>query len=974
MISLIDILKIFRTNYTPSEKEFQETWKSFWHKSERLPIEQVLGLNDSLNEKVNYEEIKDLQAGILFQDVRVDTFNVLPIPPATLPNGDIPQDKWGVYVISEGYYYQFNETANKWSKTPYSEMPKDVVTQNDIATMADVFVQIPLIMANILPDTGIDYTTGEQVAFANATSTIYIDCSKYKYITIRGRQSSIRGVVFVDSQGNKIKPIGSTNFSTLEASGVFEIPKDAIKVSIAYDKSSFELDFYLGKQELAEGVTTIGINSSNFQNIEIARTNGNIYDFNTDYQVSVGLDYSTGALVSLSGANYRTSRYYELEPNTDYELLGRINSASQGVVGYNKYKEIIPRSLFTGATTGAKFGDTLNGIFNTSDDVRYIRFTTADASKNSQNSIILRKVQENLYDKTTNTNRGIDYTTGAWVNGSNLRGVEIDVELNSTYILDGRINLTSQGFVGVDVSGNIIQRSLFTGATTGAKFGDTLNGIFKTGKDVAKVRFTTAYKTNLIDIPIDTQIDNIRLYKIEETSSQRSGVKSINSQDITATYVNRGGVSVNPYLLDSPTDYTDGLGTENNPFTSTDGTAGFRDVISKLTARGGKIRVPNGTYIISNPIYLIQKNIHIEGDIWNYANDPNGVWESNNGTKLKATRQDMPIMALTGSSNLSGGRIAQVGFQGIVANSNTRDLFSISNAGNDCGISMPTARIDQFELYRVAFCGLASGISVTGGSIDACIFDRVNTDGCNVGIYFHPSNTYYAKIKDSIIADCPAQGIHIGKSAIDPHDLQMLNLDGLVLVRNCGAMTDEQLAESEAASALIKNVRFSIIRNCEIDNTGVWWEYFSNADRSRTIHTMIATGLILEGYYNQVINNRINGATGYSLDLRGNNNIVSNNQLYADDSVMITGNNNKIKDCDITSKSAYSIEVSGNSNIIDSCTTDKPIRIVSGNGNRVINCTSSSIQVIIDAGCTNTVLIGFDVGEITDNGVGTIIK
>lgn len=57
MISLIDILKIFRTNYTPSEREFQETWKSFWHKSEKLPQSQVLGLNDSLNDKASKADL-----------------------------------------------------------------------------------------------------------------------------------------------------------------------------------------------------------------------------------------------------------------------------------------------------------------------------------------------------------------------------------------------------------------------------------------------------------------------------------------------------------------------------------------------------------------------------------------------------------------------------------------------------------------------------------------------------------------------------------------------------------------------------------------------------------------------------------------------------------------------------------------------------------------------------------------------------
>lgn len=66
MISLIEILKIFRTNYTPSEREFQETWKSFWHKSEKLPISQIFGLQEEIAKvttkfKGYYSTLADLQ-------------------------------------------------------------------------------------------------------------------------------------------------------------------------------------------------------------------------------------------------------------------------------------------------------------------------------------------------------------------------------------------------------------------------------------------------------------------------------------------------------------------------------------------------------------------------------------------------------------------------------------------------------------------------------------------------------------------------------------------------------------------------------------------------------------------------------------------------------------------------------------------------------------------------------------------------
>lgn len=49
MVGLDKIFSWFREGLEPSEAQFKESWSSFWHKSERLPQTQVLGLNDNLN-------------------------------------------------------------------------------------------------------------------------------------------------------------------------------------------------------------------------------------------------------------------------------------------------------------------------------------------------------------------------------------------------------------------------------------------------------------------------------------------------------------------------------------------------------------------------------------------------------------------------------------------------------------------------------------------------------------------------------------------------------------------------------------------------------------------------------------------------------------------------------------------------------------------------------------------------------------
>jgi hypothetical protein len=45
MVSLATIISWFKTGLYPTEDQFRETWLSFWHKSEKIPISQIQDYN-----------------------------------------------------------------------------------------------------------------------------------------------------------------------------------------------------------------------------------------------------------------------------------------------------------------------------------------------------------------------------------------------------------------------------------------------------------------------------------------------------------------------------------------------------------------------------------------------------------------------------------------------------------------------------------------------------------------------------------------------------------------------------------------------------------------------------------------------------------------------------------------------------------------------------------------------------------------
>jgi hypothetical protein len=132
MANLQQILSWFKTGLFPTEDQFRQTWLSFWHKSEKIPQSQILGLQ---------ETIESAAQGLIWQE---PVKNVADLSTA-YPNA---QKFWAAMVTSVGYIYSFNGSA--WKNTGLTAFPANVATKDDLAkseydeTVFNVTQKVPL--------------------------------------------------------------------------------------------------------------------------------------------------------------------------------------------------------------------------------------------------------------------------------------------------------------------------------------------------------------------------------------------------------------------------------------------------------------------------------------------------------------------------------------------------------------------------------------------------------------------------------------------------------------------------------------------------------------------------------------------------------------------------------------------------------------------------------------------------------------
>lgn len=204
-----------------------------------------------------------------------------------------------------------------------------------------------------------------------------------------------------------------------------------------------------------------------------------------------------------------------------------------------------------------------------------------------------------------------------------------------------------------------------------------------------------------------------------------------------------------------------GLGTENVPFFSEDGTAGIAEELNIKKERGGLTHLPCGRYDLTSPIEIDTPCTCLEGDVWAYNSDPNGVFETRFGTKLRMNGRDYPALSVGITRTAEGCVIRNLGIQGDITGMDTRPLLNMQKPLHSSGLTFSHTRIDQAEFSKISFCGLHCAVCAEGDSeIDACLFEGLNVDGCAIGAYFAPRAAYYVRFRKWVAADNPFYGVY----------------------------------------------------------------------------------------------------------------------------------------------------------------------------------------------------------------------
>lgn len=308
---------------------------------------------------------------------------------------------------------------------------------------------------------------------------------------------------------------------------------------------------------------------------------------------------------------------------------------------------------------------------------------------------------------------------------------------------------------------------------------------------------------------------------------------------------------------------------------------------AKLNKTKSKLTLKAGKYFIDTPLFVDKSCINFSGEIWNYPSDPNGVFESVYGTKLKIKKDSFGLQVGKGVS-IGGTTVSNFGFQGDIIGMDTRKTFCKESISNNAGIVFLDGRVDQCEFNKLSFTGLSIGmLAIDNSEIDACVFDKCNFDGCYVGIYFKPRASYYPKITNCVFGDNPSYGIFVDGTTTQMHHLELCNSK---FVRNCGA----NIHSTENASIYFKNVNECLIYNNVIDDAGSFWYYNDDATSNdeRQISSTDSVGILVKGNKNNVFNNVITNSKKVSIVVQGNNNILVGNIVDGD--VIIDGENNVV--------------------------------------------------------------------------------
>lgn len=334
-----------------------------------------------------------------------------------------------------------------------------------------------------------------------------------------------------------------------------------------------------------------------------------------------------------------------------------------------------------------------------------------------------------------------------------------------------------------------------------------------------------------------------------------------------------------------------GTGSEHDPFHAEDGTAGIQNALDALSVRGGRLNLPCGRYEIERTITVDVSSLCLSGDVWSCNTDPNGVFEPKHGTKLRMRGQDFPAIAVGRQNDpISGAIVRDLGIQGDIVGMDTRPLVDRNAPEKSAGLCLDSVRTDQCEFSKISFCGLSNAVSATGNAeIDACVFEKLNTDGCGNGFRFSPRASFYAQFRACICADNPYYGFYGGGSGSRIHNLMIFDT---TFVRNGGAFTDGD--GFLPAAVLLDGVSRSDVSRCLFDDPGTFWYYDSDAteNRRRQPSHRRTVALYVIGNENRIRDNVFLHSSDDSIRIDGKGNVLLSNIVDGD--VRIRGEHNTV--------------------------------------------------------------------------------
>ncbi len=331
---------------------------------------------------------------------------------------------------------------------------------------------------------------------------------------------------------------------------------------------------------------------------------------------------------------------------------------------------------------------------------------------------------------------------------------------------------------------------------------------------------------------------------------------------------------------------TYGDGSENNPYVSDDKCGGIQAGLNNLL-HGGCLELESARYNIEKTITVEQCSQRILGKIWACNTDPNGVFESPNGTKLRLTGRDFPAIRIGDRTNpISGSKVSELGIQGDIPGMDTRPLVNFEHPEYSAGICIDKVRCDQCGFSDISFCGLANAVCASGTAMtDACVFERLNMDGCGNGFWINPAVSVYSHIRYCVAADIPYYGIFVDGTGKRIHNLEIMSTH---FVRCGGAFTDAD--GMIPAAVLLKNVHKCDIYHNLFDNNGTFWHYpddaVENGQRDEEIHRNTVS-LYVIGNEHRIRDNTFYNSSDDSIRIEGHGNILMNN--ICDGNVRIRG-------------------------------------------------------------------------------------